>query len=206
MPEASSAPAPAPAAATAAQADAGDGAQPPSASSVGYLTRTGTAVSTAPPGQRSTRALIVAAILGFVTLANARRLLAETLGTFFLTFTHGALALSVANSGTFRTDIPSRLDVTGQGIGAGFTLLAIVLALGQVSGAHVNPAVSWGFFLKGDMPVLLLLAYWLVQFGTPSLPPASCSHCFRRTRPTGALAPHPQWASPPPARSCLRPF
>jgi len=38
-----------------------------------------------------------------------------------------------------------------------------VLALGGVSGAHFNPAVSLAFFLEGALKARELLAYWLAQ-------------------------------------------
>lgn len=50
-------------------------------------------------------------------------------------------------------------------VSIGGTLLVMVFAGGPVSGAHYNPAVSWGVFLSGRGAITFgkMLAYWLVQ-------------------------------------------
>ena len=45
----------------------------------------------------------------------------------------------------------------------GLALLAMVYMGGHVSGAHYNPAVSFGLFLRGVLPVPTMLAYWATQ-------------------------------------------
>lgn len=85
----------------------------------------------------------------------ARRLAAEGLGTFALVF-FGAGAIMVA----------ARYGSFGQlGIAAAFGLViaAMVYALGHISGAHLNPAVSLGFALSRHFPWRLVGAYWVAQ-------------------------------------------
>src|SRR5579864_4353966 len=45
----------------------------------------------------------------------------------------------------------------------GLALTAMVYMGGHVSGAHYNPAVSFGLFLRGVIPASTMAAYWLVQ-------------------------------------------
>src|SRR5262249_49951236 len=45
----------------------------------------------------------------------------------------------------------------------GMMVLAIILFMGKVSGAHLNPAVSIGFSLRGDFPWLRVPGYIVVQ-------------------------------------------
>ena len=45
----------------------------------------------------------------------------------------------------------------------GGVMALIVLLLGNVSGAHINPAVSIAMFLKGSMGSMELVSYSVVQ-------------------------------------------
>ena len=71
------------------------------------------------------------------------RLIAELLGTFLL-------VLSVFASG-------------GNAYVIGATLAVIVLLIGKLSGAHVNPAISFAMFMKGSLSVKDLLGYTVSQ-------------------------------------------
>jgi aquaporin Z len=80
-----------------------------------------------------------------VTLAA--KLLTELVGTFiFVT----VIALSGA-AGAFAP------------LAIGMALVAMVYMGGHVSGAHYNPAVSFGLFLRGVMPASTMAAYWATQ-------------------------------------------
>jgi aquaporin Z len=51
----------------------------------------------------------------------------------------------------------------------GSALMAMVYMGGHVSGAHYNPAVSLGVFLRGRIDAATMAAYWLVQLAAASL-------------------------------------
>lgn len=53
--------------------------------------------------------------------------------------------------------------VTGNAIVIGATLALVVFLLGSTSGAHVNPAVSLAFWLKGALSNLELAGYMAAQ-------------------------------------------
>jgi aquaporin TIP len=86
--------------------------------------------------------------------------LAEFIGTFTLVFL-GAMAGALAGN--------SGIGHTGGGVVAvalahGIALVIIVYAWGPVSGAHVNPAVTFGVLLGGKMPIGKAVVYWIAQF------------------------------------------
>ncbi|MGI8746916.1 MAG: MIP/aquaporin family protein [Deinococcus sp.] len=85
-----------------------------------------------------------------------RALVAEVLGTFLLTFVSiGALLL--ARLGL----LP---EVAATVFPPGLMVLALIYALGDVSGAHINPVVTLAFAVRGAFPWRLVGPYWLAQF------------------------------------------
>jgi MIP family channel proteins len=85
----------------------------------------------------------------------ARPLGAEVIGTFMLVFA-GAGAIMV----DAKTDA---LGHVGVAITFGLVILAGIYAVGHISGAHFNPAVTLGFVLTRHFPPRRALAYWLAQ-------------------------------------------
>jgi MIP family channel proteins len=84
-----------------------------------------------------------------------RRLAAEALGTFALVFFGAGAIMVAAKYGAF--------GQLGIAIAFGLVIAAMVYALGHISGAHLNPAVSLGFALSRHFPWRLVGAYWLAQ-------------------------------------------
>jgi aquaporin NIP len=85
----------------------------------------------------------------------ARRLAAEALGTFALVF-FGAGAIMVAA----KTGAIGQLGIA---LAFGLVITAMVYALGHISGAHLNPAVSLGFALSRHFSWRLVGGYWTAQ-------------------------------------------
>jgi aquaporin Z len=83
-----------------------------------------------------------------------RRLFAEALGTFFLVL---AILGSVAAGGT------GHLSVPAQSIAPGLVIMAVIYTMGSVSGAHLNPAVTFSYALRRNFPWRRVPGYWLAQ-------------------------------------------
>ncbi|WP_291206505.1 aquaporin Z [Hyphomonas sp.] len=46
----------------------------------------------------------------------------------------------------------------------GLAIIAMAYGIGPISGCHVNPAVSFGAFVAGRLPLNAMLQYWAAQF------------------------------------------
>jgi len=94
----------------------------------------------------------------FVDDANEwRRLFAELLGTFFLVFV--AVGGGMVNARFGGGAVGPAAQVVAPGLMVG----AIILSVGSVSGAHLNPAVTLAFTLRGDFPWKRVPAYLAAQ-------------------------------------------
>jgi aquaporin Z len=91
-----------------------------------------------------------------------RRLFSELLGTFFL-------VLVAAGGGMMSQAFPNTISRSAAVVAPGLMVLAIILFMGKVSGAHLNPAVSIAFSLRGDFPWRRVPAYILVQLAGAAL-------------------------------------
>src|SRR3989440_9921677 len=72
-----------------------------------------------------------------------RRLFSELLGTFFL-------VLVAAGGGLLHAK--GQISLAAAVVVPGLMVMAIILFMGAVSGAHLNPVVSLPFAMRGDFP------------------------------------------------------
>ncbi len=91
-----------------------------------------------------------------------RRLFSEVLGTFFL-------VLAAAGGGMMSHAFPGVISHTAAVTAPGLTVLGIILYMGKVSGAHLNPAVSIAFALRRDFPWRRVPAYIVAQLAGATL-------------------------------------
>ena len=85
-----------------------------------------------------------------------RRLLSELYGTFFL-------VLVAAGGGMMSQAFPNTISRTAAVVAPGLMVMGIIMFMGKVSGAHLNPAVSVAFSLRGDFPWRRVPGYVVVQ-------------------------------------------
>jgi aquaporin Z len=85
----------------------------------------------------------------------ARKYIAELVGTFGLTF--GVTCAVVAHS------LQKDPSLVGVALALGGIVAVLVYALGRVSGAHFNPAVTFGLALAKKIKPPEAAAYWLSQ-------------------------------------------
>lgn len=84
-------------------------------------------------------------------MTDRRPELAEALGTFFLVLAGCGAAMTGAGG------------LVGVALAFAFVILVLVYALGHVSGAHFNPAVTLAFALTGHFPWRRVASYALAQ-------------------------------------------
>ena len=124
-----------------------------------------------------------------------RKYVVEILGTFAVVFAGtGAVVIDAVTGGT----------VTHVGISLTFGLIvmAMIYAVGEVSGAHLNPAVTLGFFVAGRFSGRCVLPYIASQLA------GTCwraSHCARYSEIRRRLGQRCHWV-PRGNRSALRCF
>ena len=85
-----------------------------------------------------------------------RRLFSELLGTFFL-------VLVAAGGGMMGHAFPDTISRTAAVVAPALMVMAIILFMGKVSGAHLNPAVSVAFALRRDFPWWRVPGYVVMQ-------------------------------------------
>ena len=84
-------------------------------------------------------------------MKTSNKFFAELFGTFVLVF------------GGCGTALFGHVGFLGVAIAFGLTVIAMAYGIGHISGAHLNPAVSFGVFVNGRMSFKEMLVYWAAQ-------------------------------------------
>jgi len=85
-----------------------------------------------------------------------RRLVSEFVGTFLL-------VLVAAGGAMVAKAYPGTVSLAAAVVGPGMMVMAIIMFMGRVSGAHLNPGVSIAFALRGNFPWNRVPGYIVVQ-------------------------------------------
>ena len=115
-----------------------------------------------------------------------RRLFSELLGTFML-------VLVAAGGGILHGE--GQISLAAAVVAPGLMVMAIILFMGAVSGAHLNPAVSLAFAMRRDFPWKRVPGYVIVQLAGATLACLFLDAVFGNIQHLGATLPGPGYAS-----------
>ena len=88
---------------------------------------------------------------------EGRRLFSEVLGTFLL-------VLVAVGAGIVDARFPGSIPLAVRVVAPAMMVAAVILFMGSVSGAHLNPAVTLAFAVRGDFPWKRVPAYIVAEF------------------------------------------
>ena len=111
-----------------------------------------------------------------------RRLFSEALGTFML-------VLAAAGGGLLHAQ--GQISLAAAVVAPGLMVMAIILFMGAVSGAHLNPVVSLAFAMRRDFPWLRVLGYVAAQLAGATLACLFLLAVFGNVQHLGATLPGP---------------
>ena len=115
-------------------------------------------------------------------VSRTDKAMAEIFGTFSLVFAGtGAIVINDASGGA--------VTHVGVALTFGLVVLAMIYAVGDVSGAHLNPAVTFGFWLSKRLPTSALPLYLGSQFAGAMAASLLLRFMFRDHPTLGATIP-----------------
>ncbi len=121
-----------------------------------------------------------------------KKYLAETIGTFALVFCGtGAIVINEVFAGS--------VGHLGIALTFGLIVMGMIYAVGDISGAHMNPAVTIGFTLSGTFPIKQVFPYIVSQLAGAIL----ASLLLRGLFPTSVLLGATMPAGSPPLQSFI---
>ena len=111
-----------------------------------------------------------------------RRLFAESLGTFLLV---------LAAAGGSMLHAKGQITLSAAVVAPGLTVMAVILFMGAISGAHLNPAASIAFALRRDFAWYRVPTYVLAQLTGATLAALFLRAVFGNIEHLGATLPGP---------------
>lgn len=115
-----------------------------------------------------------------------RRLFSELLGTFML-------VLVAAGGGILHGE--GQISLAAAVVAPGLMVMGIILFMGAISGAHLNPVVSLAFALRGDFPWKRVPGYIIIQLVGATLACLFLYAVFGNIQHLGATLPGPGYAN-----------
>jgi MIP family channel proteins len=109
-------------------------------------------------------------------------LVAEAIGTFALVFSGTGAVIIDAETGGGVTHI-------GVALTFGLIIMVMIYAVGHISGAHFNPAVTLAFAISRHFPQGMVVRYWLAQLSGAILASLLLRELFGNTANLGATLP-----------------
>jgi aquaporin Z len=113
-----------------------------------------------------------------------RRLFSELLGTFLL-------VLAGAGGGLLHVQTHGQVSLAAAVVAPALTVTALILFMGAVSGAHLNPVVSLAFAMRRDFPWRRVPGYIIVQLLGAALACIFLKAVFGEVGSVGATEPGP---------------
>jgi aquaporin Z len=113
-----------------------------------------------------------------------RRLFSEMLGTFLL-------VMAGAGAGVVTAVSHGQISRTAAVTAPGLTVMAVILFMGAISGAHLNPVVTLAFGLRRDFPWKRAFGYIVVQLIGATLACLFLWAVFGKVGQLGATVPGP---------------
>jgi aquaporin Z len=92
---------------------------------------------------------------------NLRKLFAEMLGTAVLVFF--GVGVATLSFGFKLAGASPSAGVVATALAFGLVMMIMAYAMGSISGAHINPAVTMGFLVSRRMSVVDAIGYWVAQ-------------------------------------------
>ena len=90
---------------------------------------------------------------------RTRKLVAEFIGTFMLVFFAVGVATLSFGFKVFGTSVSAGVVTTA--LSFGLVLISLAYTMGPISGCHINPAVTIGFWASGRMAVREAVQFWI---------------------------------------------
>ncbi len=111
-----------------------------------------------------------------------KKCVAEALGTFALVFAGtGAVIINEVSAGA--------ITHVGVALTFGLVVLAMIYAIGDISGAHLNPAVTLGFWTARRLPARAVTPYLLSQGAGALLASGALRFLFPQNELLGSTQP-----------------